>query len=79
MNPPSSRSARRRQRLVGNHPQLRSIHIHQLFRIQYTRFELDTVNIDWWIWKDFCLVNQEPFHQGEGATGAVGRGAALGA
>ena len=34
--------------LHGHVAQLRFIHIHQLFRIQYTCLELDTVNIDWW-------------------------------
>ena len=29
-------------------PQLMFIHIHQLFRILYALFELDTVNIYWW-------------------------------
>ena len=38
-------------------PQLRFIHIHQLFRIQYTCFELDTANTDWWICANFCLVS----------------------
>ena len=33
----------------GESPQLRSIHVHQLFRIQYTCFELDAVNVGWWI------------------------------
>ena len=37
-------------------PQLRFIHIHQLFRIQCTCFELDSVNIDWWICVISCLV-----------------------
>ena len=36
--------------------QLICIHAHQLFRIQYTCFELDTVNIDWWIRIYVCLV-----------------------
>ena len=37
-------------------PQLRFIHAHQLFRIPYTCFELDTVKIDWWICTNVCLV-----------------------
>ena len=40
----------------GLGPQLIFIHIHQWFRIQYTCFELDTVNIDWWICIIVCLV-----------------------
>ena len=36
-------------------PHLRFIHIHQLFSIQYTCFELDAVNVDWWICAVFCL------------------------
>ena len=36
-------------------PQLIFIHIHQLFRILYTLFKLDTVNMYWWwcinIWR----------------------------
>ena len=35
-------------------PQLRCIHLHQLFRIQYTCFELDAVNIDWWMCIHVC-------------------------
>ena len=38
-------------------PQPRVIHTHQLFRLQYTCFELDTVNIDWWMCINFCLVH----------------------
>ena len=30
-------------------PQLRFIHRHQSFRIRYTCFELDSVNVSWWI------------------------------
>ena len=30
--------------------------IHQLFRIQYTCFELDAVNVYWWIGIILCLV-----------------------
>ena len=37
-------------------PQLRFIHTHQLFRRQYTWFELETVIIDWWICINVCLV-----------------------
>ena len=38
------------------YPQLRFIHIHQLFRIQYTLFRLDTVNIYWWWCIKLCRV-----------------------
>ena len=48
-------------RLQG--PQLRFIHIHRVFRIQHTFFELDTVNTDWWICIFGCLV-QGPLRQG---------------
>ena len=48
-------------------PQLRFIHIHQWLRIQYTCFELDTVNIDWWICIYFRLV---PGWTGSGAADA---------
>ena len=37
-------------------PQLIFIHIHQLFRIQYTLFQLDTVNIYWWWCINLCRV-----------------------
>ena len=37
-------------------PQLIFIHIHQLFRILYTLFQLDTVNIYWWWCIHFCRV-----------------------
>ena len=46
-----------RKSTVGSHPQLRFIHIHQLFRIYYTCFKLDTVNIHWWICLNVCLVS----------------------
>ena len=51
-------------------PQRRFIHMHQLFRIQYTWFELDTVNIDCWIRINFCLVERE---QADGNIDNVGR------
>ena len=41
-------------------PQPRFIHIRQSFRIQYTCFELDAVNIDWWICIHFCLAAWGP-------------------
>ena len=39
-------------------PQLVLVHMHQLFRIPYTLFqlELDTVNIYWWWCIKFCRV-----------------------
>ena len=37
-------------------PQLRFIHVRQLFRIQHTCFQLDAVNVDWWICINFRLV-----------------------
>ena len=37
-------------------PQLIFIHIHQIFRTHYTRFDLDAVNIDWWICLNFCIL-----------------------
>ena len=37
-------------------PQLIFIHIHQLFRILYTLFWLDTANIYWWWCMNFCRV-----------------------
>ena len=41
---------------VDLYPELGFIHIHQLFRILYTCFELDAVNIGWWICIIVCLV-----------------------
>ena len=38
-------------------PQLRFIHIHQLFIIHYTLFQVDTVNIYWWWCIDYCRVH----------------------
>ena len=35
-------------------PQLIVIHIHLLFRILYTLFRLDTVNIYWWWYVNVC-------------------------
>ena len=37
-------------------PQLMFIHIHQLFRILCTCFELDAVSIDWWTCINVCLL-----------------------
>ena len=51
-------------------PQLIFIHTHQLFRIQYTCFELGTVNIDWWICINFCLVVSAPCRRVNGAVSA---------
>ena len=45
--------------------QLRFIHRNQLFRIQYTCFELDTVNIDWGICINVCLVK---FRRAKGSS-----------
>ena len=39
-----------------HYPQLRFVYAHQLFRTQYTCFELDAVDIDWWMCIHFCLV-----------------------
>ena len=41
-----------------NNPQLILIHIHQVFRIQYTWFELETLIIDRWICIKVCLVSK---------------------
>ena len=41
---------------VYTFPQLEFIRIHQLFRIQYTLFQLDTVNIYWWWCINICRV-----------------------
>ena len=43
-------------RFIDLLPQLRFINIHQLFRIQYTLFELDTVNIYCWWCISLCRV-----------------------
>ena len=37
-------------------PQLGSIHVHKPFRILYTCFWLDTVNIYWWIRINLCRI-----------------------
>ena len=55
--------------------------VHQLFRTQYTCFELDTVNIDWWICINVCLVEwcrvhvhpPLPWPGGAGLRGSGGR------
>ena len=39
-------------------PQLIFIHIHQLVRIQWTLFQLDTVNIYWWWCMNYCRVDR---------------------
>ena len=41
-------------------PQLTFIHIHQLFRIHYTWFKIDTVNIYWWWCINYCRVLKLP-------------------
>ena len=43
-------------RIIAYTPQPRLIQIRQLFRIRYASFELDTVNIDWWLCINVCLV-----------------------
>ena len=50
-------AGKRRSLPEASGPQLRFIHIHQLFRIQYTCFQLDTVNSYWWICIIFCRVS----------------------
>ena len=49
-----------------NNPQLRCIHIHQLFRILYTLFRLDTVSIYWWWCINFCRVQGRPVQRPRG-------------
>ena len=55
---------------TGSIPQLRFIQIHQLFRIQYTWFELEAVIIDWCIRINVCLVSMR-FGRRPGGYGKV--------
>ena len=48
------------------HIQLIFVHIHQLFRVLYTTFLLDTVNIYWWWCITLCRVAPEDRTRGDG-------------
>ena len=49
----------------GQFPQLGLVHIRRLFRVQYTLFKLDTVNIYWWWCISLCRVQFSKVHAGK--------------